>query len=167
MKIRILFVNILITATLMNCGSKEEKMKPGFTYETQETTVNKEVIKEQVSPLASKKIDLINKGIGPIKSITLENKIDKKMGQQGADTFRKLCTACHKTDKKFIGPPVQGILERRTPEWIMNMMLNPVEMTQKDPIAKDLLIEFNGAPMPSQSLTEEDARAILEYFRTL
>ena len=40
-------------------------------------------------------------------------------------------------------------------------------MTQKDPLAKQLLIEFNGSPMANQGLTEEEARSILEYFRTL
>ncbi len=49
----------------------------------------------------------------------------------------------------------------------MNMILNPEEMVQKDPDAKALLIEYNGSPMANQSLTEEEARNILEYFRTL
>lgn len=75
--------------------------------------------------------------------------------------------ACHKPDKKFIGPAPKGILERRTPEWIMNMILNPEEMTQKDPLAHALLKEFNGSPMANQGLTEEEARQVLEYFRTL
>ena len=75
--------------------------------------------------------------------------------------------ACHRPDKKFIGPAPKGVLERRTPEWVMNMILNPEEMVQKDPLAKDLLVEFNGSPMANQNLTEEEARAVLEYFRTL
>lgn len=37
----------------------------------------------------------------------------------------------------------------------------------KDPLAKELLIEFNGSPMANQNLSQEDARAVLEYFRTL
>ena len=49
----------------------------------------------------------------------------------------------------------------------MNMILDPEGMVIKDPLAKDLLIEFNGAPMANQSLTEEDARSVLEYFRTI
>jgi mono/diheme cytochrome c family protein len=89
------------------------------------------------------------------------------MASHGAEVFKKLCTACHRSDKKFIGPSPKDILSRRTPEWIMNMILNPNEMVQKDPLAKDLLIEFNGSPMADQSLTQEDARAVLEYFRTL
>ena len=49
----------------------------------------------------------------------------------------------------------------------MNMILNPEEMVINDPIAKDLLIKFNGAPMANQNLDEDQARAILEYFITL
>jgi hypothetical protein len=47
------------------------------------------------------------------------------------------------------------------------MILDPEDMIQKNALAKDLLIEFNGAPMANQNLTEADARAVLEYFRTL
>jgi hypothetical protein len=89
------------------------------------------------------------------------------MATHGADVFIKMCTACHRTSKKFIGPAPTGILDRRSPEWVMNMILNPDEMVKKDPLAKALLIEFNGSPMANQNLTEEDARAVLEYFRTL
>ncbi len=49
----------------------------------------------------------------------------------------------------------------------MNMILNPEEMVFKDPIAKKLLAEYNFAPMANQNLTEDQARKILEYFRTL
>ena len=89
------------------------------------------------------------------------------MVTHGEDVYKKMCTACHRADKKFIGPSPTGILERRTPEWVMNMILNPEQMTKEDPLAKDLLMEFNGAPMANQGLSEEDARAVLEYFRTL
>ena len=77
------------------------------------------------------------------------------------------CSACHKTHEKFIGPPPVGIFDRRSPEWIMNMILNPEEMIAKDPIAVKLLAEYNFAPMANQNITEDEARAILEYFRTL
>jgi hypothetical protein len=49
----------------------------------------------------------------------------------------------------------------------MNMILDPEGMVTNDPLAKSLLIEFNGSPMANQNLTEEEARAVLEYFRTL
>jgi hypothetical protein len=40
-------------------------------------------------------------------------------------------------------------------------------MVNEDPLAKELLMEFNGSPMANQGLSEEEARAVLEYFRTL
>ncbi len=57
-----------------------------------------------------------------------------------------------------------GVTEKRKPEWIMNMILNPDGMLKDDEEAKKLLAEF-AAPMANQNLTEEQARAILEYFR--
>jgi hypothetical protein len=48
----------------------------------------------------------------------------------------------------------------------MNMILNPQEMVQKDPVAMELLKRYL-APMADQNLTEDEARKVLEYFRTL
>ncbi len=93
--------------------------------------------------------------------------VDEAMATAGGDIYKKMCTACHRIGKKFIGPAPNGILERRTPEWVMNMILNPEGMVSEDPLAKALLMEFNGAPMANQGLSEEDARSVLEYFRTL
>ena len=59
-----------------------------------------------------------------------------------------------------------GIYERRSPEWVMNMILNPEEMVKKNDIAKKLLAEYI-APMANQNLTEDEARAVVEYFRTI
>ncbi|MDO5972509.1 cytochrome c [Flavivirga aquimarina] len=156
---------ILFATLLISCGGKEEKKKEGFSYEKKATTEQK--AKKAESVPASKKIDLDNKGIGPITSLALPSEIDQGMVTQGADVFKKMCTACHRPDKKFIGPAPNNILDRRSPEWVMNMILNPDEMVKKDPLAKALLIEFNGSPMANQNLSEEDARAVLEYFRTL
>ena len=157
---------VLFISLLMSCGGKEEKKEETNSFQKKAPTEKKETPKvDKVK--ASEKIDLTNKGIGPIKSIELAADIDQSMASKGEDVFKKMCTACHRTDKKFIGPAPTGILERRTPEWIMNMILNPEEMTQSDPLAKELLVEFNGSPMANQNLTEEEARAVLEYFRTL
>jgi len=156
---------VLFLALLLGCGGKEEKKKESITIQKQ--TETKVVVDKKENIPASKKVDLQNKGVGPITSIQLSAEIDQAMVTHGADVYKKMCTACHRPDKKFIGPAPSGILERRTPEWIMNMILNPEEMVQKDPLAKELLIEFNGSPMANQNLTEEEARAVLEYFRTL
>lgn len=106
-----------------------------------------------------------NKGIGPVKSIQI-GEIDQNMAADGEKIFMEKCTACHKMNEKYIGPALVGVTERRSPEWIMNMILNPEEMLQKDPIARELIGQY-AAPMANQHLTQDEARKILEYFRTV
>ena len=59
-----------------------------------------------------------------------------------------------------------GLLDRRTPEWVMNMILNPDVMEKQDPIAKKLVEEYNTL-MLNQRLNEQQAREVLEYIRTI
>jgi len=161
--------SILFTLALISCGGKDkEKKEEGFSVQ------RKKAPTEQVTETntsteakASERVDMTTKGVGPITSVELGPEIDQAMAANGKEVYDQMCLACHRIGKKFIGPPPNGILERRTPEWVMNMILNPQEMVQQDPLAKDLLQEFNGSPMSNQGLTEEQARAVLEYFRTL
>jgi hypothetical protein len=167
MKIVFKSMVLLFSLLLVSCGGKEEKKKEGFSVKRQKTT-EKVVETPAVSETkASERVDLSSKGVGPVTSITLDEAIDNAMAEKGKLVFEQLCLACHRVGKKFIGPAPDGILERRTPEWVMNMILNPDQMVKEDPLAKDLLMEFNGAPMANQGLAEEQARAVLEYFRTL
>lgn len=167
MKIQNLLLTMLIII-FISCGG-ETKKKPSY----KSSTVKKEAIKKEPVKKVKKitndtgTIDLNNKGIGPIKSIELPTTIDNAMADKGAKVFKNKCSSCHRTNRKFIGPNPTGILARRSPEWIMNMILNPEQMVKEDPLAKELLMEFNGSPMANQGLSEKDARAVLEYFRTL
>ena len=116
----------------------------------------------------SKGIDpLENKGVGPIINVTLEDKVNISMAKSGEKLFNQLCTSCHIINEDYIGPAMSGILDRRTPEWIMNMILNPIQMLKEDPIAIELLEKYNFEYMYNQNLLEEEAREILEYFRLL
>ncbi len=153
-------LNFLIIGTavglLASCGGSSDNNNESADDGTAEV---QSMVEEAPDPME-------NKGIGPVSAVTLGD-LDQEMADVGEEKFKALCSACHKTDKKFIGPSPQGVLDRRSPEWVMNMIMNPEEMIQKDPIARQLLIDFNGAPMANQNVSEEDARAILEYFRTL
>ncbi len=151
---------LLMTAAAFSyaCGGSATNES---TSEATETAVEEVQEKEvAVDPLQ-------NKGIGPITTVTLDAEVNQTMADAGKEVYEAKCTACHKAEKKYIGPSPKGILENRSPEWIMNMILNPDEMVKEDPIAKALLMEFNGTPMANQNLTEEEARSILEYFRTI
>ncbi len=158
---------LLISILLFACGGKEEKKSEGFSIERKKADTEKPVTPPASDDKPSERVDLTNKGVGPITSLELSDEIDQAMADNGKEVYDRMCLACHRIGKKFIGPAPDGILERRTPEWVMNMILNPELMVKEDPLAKDLLVEFNGSPMANQNLSEEEARAILEYFRTL
>lgn len=107
-----------------------------------------------------------SKGVGKFTDVKVGSSIDNDMAKKGEEVFQTKCTACHQaTDQKLIGPGLKGITKIRTPEWIMNMMTNPDEMVEKDPVAKALFDEFNHTQMTNQGLSDEEAREILEYFR--
>jgi len=146
-------IGCALAVAMASCGGDKPK-KDAPAAKEKET----EVAPEAVDPMT-------NKGIGPITSLTL-GEIDNTMVAEGEVIFKAKCTACHKITKKFVGPALKGVTQRRSPEWIMNMALNPEGMVADDPIAKKLLVEYNGAPMANQNLTEQEARALLEYFRT-
>ncbi|GLU45215.1 hypothetical protein Musp01_28390 [Muricauda sp. NBRC 101325] len=154
---------------MISCGGKDKETKEdGFSVQRKKAETEQPVATNTTSEVkASERVDLTTKGVGPIKSIEIPAEIDEAMAAKGKEVYEQMCLACHRVDKKFIGPAPNGVLDRRTPEWVMNMILNPQEMVQQDPLAKDLLQEFNGSPMSNQGLTEEQARAIVEYFRTL
>ncbi len=166
MKYLIRSLTLFFMISLMSCGGTEEKKeKKQLQIGSKQNTEAKKEAKTEVAK--TKEYDLTNNGVGPVKSLELPETIDQAMVATGEELFRTKCTACHKPTKKFIGPAPVGIFTRRSPAWIMNMILNPDEMVKQDPDAKQLLIENNGSPMANQSLKETEARAILEYFRTL
>lgn len=148
-------INLIVVCALLamfaSCGGGEPKQEgPGAKAES--------MVKEEAPAK-----DL---GVGPIKSVTLGETVDEALAATGMETFEAKCTACHKMGKRFVGPDLVGVVDRREPEWIMNMILDPELMVKENEAARQLLMEYS-APMANQSLTEEEARGILEYFRTL
>lgn len=155
---------LIIIFFIVSCGVYEEEENNKIKLKNKQT---EKTIKTSTTTKPSETIDLTNKGVGPIKSMTLPAEINQQMVTEGKAVFRRLCSACHRVGKKFIGPDVKGILNKRTPEWVMNIILDPEGMVKNDPLAKSLLKEYNGSPMVNQNLTEKQARAILEYIRNL
>lgn len=145
---------IVLSFGLMACGGGSEA--PADTTKAKPQSM----LKKKIDPMQ-------DKGVGPITSITIDAEINQEMADAGKVVYEKMCTACHKPTEKFIGPAPKGVLDRRTPEWVMNMILNPEQMVKENDLAKKLLMEYNGSPMANQNLTEEEARQVLEYFRTL
>ncbi|TFH20221.1 MAG: cytochrome c [Bacteroidia bacterium] len=104
-------------------------------------------------------------GVGPVTSVSL-GPLNQAWVSEGEALFKAKCSSCHKPTKKYVGPAPLGVLDRRNPAWIINMILDPEKMVKEDPVAKELLNRYL-APMANQSLKEDEARKILEYFRTL
>ena len=146
---------------IASCGGKKEDKKEGFEVNRTKKEDAKEVASEGIP------VDLDNKGIGPIKELSFDGEIDAEMAARGEAKFNAICVACHMVEQRMIGPAMKGVYERRSPEWVMNMMLNPDGMLKDDPIAKALLKEYNNAIMLNQNLTEDEARDLAEYLRTL
>lgn len=107
----------------------------------------------------------VEHGIGPVTAPVELGPLDEEMAEEGEEIFEVKCTACHKRDEKYVGPALAGVTERRSAAYIMNMILNPQEMVERHPVAKQLLAEHMTF-MPAQGLTEKEAREVVEYLRT-
>lgn len=105
-------------------------------------------------------------GIGPVKEVVTVGEIDMEKAEKGKELFKTKCSACHRIGERYVGPDLSNVLDRRSPTYVMNMVLNPDEMVKKHPEAKKMLAEFL-SPMPNQNLEMEEARAIVEYLASV
>ncbi|HCM76677.1 MAG TPA: cytochrome C [Cytophagales bacterium] len=130
--------------------------------------VNQEEIPDQPASTKSAVEDVINdptKGIGAVKSVTLNSPLEQDRVKRGLAIYEMKCSACHKLDdKRVVGPGWKDVTKNRKPEWIMNMITNVDVMLDKDPEAQKLL-ELCLMRMPNQNMSVGDARDILEFMR--
>ncbi len=103
-------------------------------------------------------------GIGPITEKIVLGDIDMAKVKVGEEMFKGKCAPCHKLDKRFVGPALRYVTERRTPEYILNMILNPDQMVKEHPEARKMLGEYL-SPMTNMNLTVDQAKDLLEYMR--
>ncbi|WP_026898802.1 c-type cytochrome [Daejeonella oryzae] len=105
------------------------------------------------------------RGEGKFTKIDVSATLDAEKAELGNKVFQVKCGGCHKlTDERLVGPGWAGVTERREPEWIMNFITNTDEMIDKDPKLQAQL-ELCLVRMPNQSLTDDDARNLLEFMR--
>jgi len=105
-------------------------------------------------------------GIGPVKKVDL-GPLNKKWIDEGKGLYNMTCVACHDIDQKKLGPALKYVTKTRTPEFIMNLLLNTVQMQKDDPTIKALLKEYNNLPMPDPGFNQAKARSVLEFLRSL
>ncbi len=106
-----------------------------------------------------------NRGEGKFTNVELGATLDAAKADGGKKVYDVKCGACHKlTDEKLVGPGWLGVTSRHKPEWIMNFITNTDAMLNKDPKAQAQL-EICLVRMPNQSLSDDDARNLLEFMR--
>ncbi len=149
MKLLSFALTIFLAFFLIACG--------GDQTERQTTQREKPAQKEQAPD---------PRGIGPITQVELNDPLDPNMVRRGRAISDVKCATCHKydTEERLVGPGYLNLTNRRSPEWIMNMILNVDVMLDEDPIARKMLEECL-VRMPNQNISEEEARDLLEFFR--
>ena len=155
-------LTLLLAFLWVGCGNNGEDETTATSNPSASANQTQEEADNTTEALAD---PMDNKGIGPVDHVDL-GPVDEAMAAEGKALFEGNCSACHQLEDRYVGPPLKEITARRSPEWIMNMIMNPTEMLEKDPIAKALLAEYL-APMANQNISREDARKILEYFRSV
>ena len=85
--------------------------------------------------------------------------------KNGKKLFKSNCGACHKLDKKVVGPALAGVTERRTEEWLIAWIKdNAALRATGDADAIAIYEEYGGAAMNAfPFLSDQDIKDILQY----
>ena len=91
--------------------------------------------------------------------------IDAQDLAAGEKLFKQNCAACHKIDKKLVGPALGGVTERRDAEWLLSWIRNNQALRESgDAEAIAIYKEYNGSAMPAYpQFKDEDIQNILAY----
>lgn len=151
-----------LTLMLVSCGGGD---KTEASTTTTETTATAEPTGE--APATDASYDP-KKGLGKWDESNVDvSKFDAAMAAEGKKVADVKCTSCHKpSEEKLVGPGWKGVTTRQTPYWIMNFITNPDPMINVDPELQKQL-EVCLVRMPNQSLSEKEARDVLEYMREI
>ncbi len=83
----------------------------------------------------------------------------------GKKLFNSNCAACHKLDKRLVGPALKGVTERRDREWLHAWIKdNQALIKSGDADAKAIFEEYNNLPMQAfPQFSKQDIDDILAY----
>ncbi len=154
--IKILFAFLVLTF-FMACGGDKKTSTESNGAESSGTTESKAPDTETYDP---------NRGEGKHTEESLAlGPLDAAKAEMGEKIQGVKCASCHKLgDERLVGPGWKGVTERRKAAWLMNFITNPDPMIDKDPELQAQL-ELCLVRMPNQSLSDDEARNILEFMR--
>jgi hypothetical protein len=102
--------------------------------------------------------------ISKTESFAVSEEVDVTRAIAGKILFDKHCIACHAMDKQVIGPALGDVASIRSSSWLTDMISEPDSMLKHDPIARQLLKEFNNIRM-TPSVTREEALSLVEFLK--
>jgi cytochrome c1 len=152
-------VLLLVPAALVACGGAKADSGQAATTTTSSGAT-------ATSGAAGLSDFELKHGIGPMTEEVKVGPVDAALAQKGHELFETKCSACHKAGERYVGPPLGGVVERTSPTFVMNMVLNPEGMYTKHPDVRKLLGEYM-TQMPNVGASKDEARALMEYLRTL
>lgn len=106
----------------------------------------------------------INHGIGPVTQQIELGSIDLERAEEGRRIFSTYCVACHQLDAVVTAPRLRNVADRREPEFILNYILNPLEMSEKHPAGREMSSSYPGVKA-ELGISENQAFLLLEYLR--
>ncbi|HLA97722.1 MAG TPA: cytochrome c [Anaerolineales bacterium] len=87
---------------------------------------------------------------------------------QGETLFKEKCIVCHTIGGgNLVGPDLDGVTERREVQWLAEWIRAPdMMLAAGDPIAAQMLADFNNIPMPNLKLSEAQVAALIAYLES-
>lgn len=104
-------------------------------------------------------------GIGPVTEDIQLAAVDPARAASGLDIFVKKCATCHYLDHKKTGPMLRDVTKRRSPEYVLNQILNPEQMGKLHPDGRKLVAQY-AQFMTIQGITRENAEDLLHFLRS-
>ncbi len=138
---------ILFIPAFHACGGEETSDRQQSQPQTEEATLTEFELEH---------------GIGPVTERIEIGDIDLDKVAEGRNIYEMKCEMCHNYQGRMVGPELGNVMERRSPEFVMNFILNPSGMVREHPVGQELLREYMTA-MPFQNVQKDEARAIAEY----
>jgi len=93
-----------------------------------------------------------------------------RLAEEGEALFRQKCSTCHTLGggDKPTGPDLAGVTERRDRQWLASFIQDPDKLFKaKDPLATQLLQQYNNLKMPSFGLEPAQIEALLIHLAHL